>query len=154
MTDLNHNNPKSSSGNDQEEQIGLELQRFCAQFTRSAPEPELLSAYRLANQRVFSQAGGVEYEKQKKILRRAITARRDLEALEYAWRLVRPDNLLTKKIHIFMYLLETSPNHYHEFVNDKKQRTKAFLLLSLHTLRSAVKLCQGYFSLMTLRAGA
>ncbi len=153
MTESIGDSPSLKPRHIQDDELGQELQRFCDQFAHCVPDPELLAAYRCANAKVFAHAAGQEHEEQKIILRKALAAKRDLEALEYAWRLGCHDNILTKKVHIFMYLLETSPDHYNKFVNESKQRTTAYVVLGFQGLRSALKLCKGYISLISLRAG-
>ena len=153
MTEAVRNHKVGTTANGEDGQLELELQQFCRRLAHFAPDFKMREAYRRANALVFAQAAGEEYEAQKKVLRKALAAKRDLEALEYAWRLVRHDNILTKKMHVFLYLLETSPAHYERFVNEKKKRATAYLILGLQVVRSAFKLCRGYFSLITLRVG-
>jgi len=83
--------------------------------------------------------------------RRAITAKTDIEALELAWRFRSPRNLLTQKVHVLVYLVEATPEHYNHFFNDRKRFFYSFILLALHGVRSVYKLFKGILLLKRYR---
>lgn len=80
-------------------------------------------------------------------IRTLILKKADIEAVELAWRFKAPRNILTKKIHILIYLAETNPANFPLFFNTKKRRLVSFILLSGHFIRSAGKLLKGKFLL-------
>jgi hypothetical protein len=80
-------------------------------------------------------------------IRKLVLKKADIEAVELAWRFKTPRNILTKKIHILIYLAETYPANFPLFFNTKKSRFVSFILLSWHFIRSAVKLLKGRFLL-------
>jgi hypothetical protein len=71
----------------------------------------------------------------------------DIEAVEMAWRFKSPRNVLTKKIHILIYLAETTPENFSLFFNTKNRRFFSFILLTAHFMRSVGKFIKGKFLL-------
>ncbi|MCI0470312.1 MAG: hypothetical protein L0Y73_01485 [Candidatus Aminicenantes bacterium] len=80
-------------------------------------------------------------------IRTLVLKKADIEAVELAWRFKEPRNMLTKKIHILVYLAETDPANFPRFFNTKKRRFVSFILLSWHFIRTAGKLMKGKFLL-------
>ena len=67
----------------------------------------------------------------------------DVEAVEFALRRSSPQNILTKKLLILCYLAESRKDYFATFVNEKNLPFRAFVELSLYTLRSLYKLLKG-----------
>jgi hypothetical protein len=86
------------------------------------------------------------------LLRRAIADGADVEALEFALRLSNRRNVLTKKLHVLAFLIESDPRYVGRFLNDSPRRARAFVSLGGHTLRGAWKLVRGRWLLKRLAA--
>ena len=86
-------------------------------------------------------------------IRRLVTARADIEAAELAWRYLSADNPLTRKIHIMLFLAETTPANYSKFFSEKNSRFTALVSLSYHTLRSVLKILKGKYLMKRWRLG-
>lgn len=134
-------------------QLALELNAFCRQMFHFLPDDDLVRRYQKANAVVFSQTRDSEYRNQNHRLTAALRGKRDLEALEYAWRFLDRENILTRKFHVFMFLIETDPKFYPCFVNHKKKRVAAYFILSWLSIRSAWKLFKGIWNILTLKEG-
>ena len=65
-------------------------------------------------------------------LKHIIAQKADFEAIELAWRFKNANNPLTKKIHILMYIAETSPENYEIFLNTKNKQIISLGYLSLY----------------------
>lgn len=76
-----------------------------------------------------------------------VSKKADIEAVEMAWRFKSPRNVLTKKIHILVYLAETTPENFPLFFNTKNRRFFSFIVLAGHFLRSVAKFIKGTFLL-------
>ncbi|MFC2166795.1 hypothetical protein ACFLQZ_02400 [Acidobacteriota bacterium] len=84
-------------------------------------------------------------------MKRTLQRGLDLEALEFALRIIKKKHILVKKIKILVYISESFCAYYSTFVNERPQRGKAFALLSYHLIRSAYKFLKGSFLLLLLR---
>jgi hypothetical protein len=62
-------------------------------------------------------------------IRNLVLKKADIEAVEMAWRFKSPRNVLTKKIHILIYLAETTPENFSLFFNTKNKRFSSFIVL-------------------------
>lgn len=76
-------------------------------------------------------------------IQRVLDQRLDVEAVEMALRRKSPRHLLTQKIHIFLYLVESEPRYYSRFYNDERKRVRSYLILGLLVLQSAFTLLRG-----------
>src|SRR5687768_10946323 len=63
------------------------------------------------------------------LIRRALAHDADLEAMEFALRLSNRRNVLTKKLHILAFLIESDPAYVGRFLNETNTRTRAFVTL-------------------------
>jgi hypothetical protein len=111
---------------------------------RVEPLPELVEAYLKANTIVFR---GADVDRFQRLITAAVDKRGDLEAVEVVLRMKNKSNFLTQKMQILFYLMETRPEYFSLFVNQKQRRFKAYILLGLQTLRSSYKLIKGYLML-------
>ncbi|GBF48836.1 hypothetical protein LPTSP4_03360 [Leptospira ryugenii] len=68
-----------------------------------------------------------------------------VEAIEYYLRRHIPNNLLSKKLHILIYLLESQACYQRFFNNHKQAFLFGFLSLSLYTVRSIFLLIWGKY---------
>jgi hypothetical protein len=80
-------------------------------------------------------------------IRELVLKKADIEAIEMAWRFKSPRNVLTKKIHILLYLAETTPENFPVFINTKNKRFFSFIVLAYHLIRSIGKFLKGIFLL-------
>lgn len=78
-------------------------------------------------------------------LKTIIQKKLDLEAIEFALRFSNKDNLLTKKIHMLIYILESKQKYNDLFLNYEKNFLKGFSLLIFYTLRSIYLLSKGKY---------
>ena len=76
-------------------------------------------------------------------IRKLVTKKADIEAVEMAWRFRSPRNVLSKKIHILIYLAETTPENFPLFFNTKNKRFSSLILLAWHFFRSVIKFIKG-----------
>ena len=84
-------------------------------------------------------------------IRDLILRKADIEAVEMASRFKSPRNVLTKKIHILIYLAETTPENFPVFINTKNKRFFSFIALACHLVRSIGKFIKGIFLLKRYR---
>lgn len=84
-------------------------------------------------------------------IRDLILRKADIEAIEMAWRFKSPRNVLTKKIHVLIYLAETTPENFPVFINSKNKRFFSFIVLACQFVRSIGKFIKGKFLLKRYR---
>lgn len=89
---------------------------------------------------------------QDRVLRQAVSRNADVEALEFAWRLLDRRNVVTRKLHVIAFLIESDPRYVRRFLNDTRSRTRAFLALGAHALRAVWKYVVGRWLLWRLAA--
>ena len=104
------------------------------------PGPKLAASYVQANAIVFR---GADVDRIQKFMIAALKRRYDLEAIESVLRLKRRSNFLTQKIQILFYLMETRPEYFSLFVNQKSSTPAAYILLGIQTLRSLFMMIKG-----------
>jgi len=104
------------------------------------PPQVIIKEYIKANNLLLS-------EEERLKLKEIILEKADIEAIEIASRLKFTNNLLTRKIHILMYLAETIPQNFETFINVKNRRIFAFINLSYNFVRSIYKFVKGKFLL-------
>lgn len=68
----------------------------------------------------------------------------DIEALELAARHLKKLPILTVKIKTMLYLAETQPENYNEYINEENERCHAYILLICAVFRSSYKLAKGF----------
>jgi hypothetical protein len=124
-----------------------ELAREGAWLSRSvfgveAP-PGIPELYARAHRALLGDAHAAAQAPLAEAVRHAVSARLDVEALELALRLRRRSNLLTQKLHLLSYLLETHKDASSRFVNQSRYRVGAWLVLLFHGVRGIVKYGRG-----------
>ncbi len=112
-----------------------EAEYFYMKMFSAVPPLSILEKYRKANLALL--------EEQNEKIKLLVLKKADIEAIEFAWRLKSPTNFLTKKIHILLYLAETTPENFDRFYNLKTRKTKTWFMLFFHSLRTVYKLLKG-----------
>jgi hypothetical protein len=120
--------------------LAREFKYLASLVFRVEPAPELVEAYHKANTIVFR---GADVERIQRLMTAAVDRKGDLEAVEVALRLKDKANFLSQKMQILFYLMETRPEYFPLFVNQRKSTVKAYFLLGFQTLRSLYKLSKG-----------
>jgi hypothetical protein len=80
---------------------------------------------------------------QERLLRQAMTRHADVEALEFALRLSNRRNVVTRKLHVLAFLIESDPRYAPRFLNDTPSRARAYAALAAHALRAVWKYAVG-----------
>ncbi len=75
----------------------------------------------------------------------------DLEALEVACRYTRRLPILSRKVHLMVYMAETLPDYHAEFVNEHTSLAGGVKALVAGALRTGAKLTKGLVLLARLR---
>ncbi len=105
-------------------------------FPGQAPQ-QIIEKYVAANQQLLPGSTGQD------AIAQLVNKKADIEAIEIAWRFHARNNILTKKIHILVYLVETTPEHFHNFVEIRKRRILSYFVMGYHLIRSIYKLIKG-----------
>jgi len=82
-------------------------------------------------------------EQERLKIKEIILKKADIEAIEIASRIKFKNNLLTKKIHILMYLAETIPQNFETFISIKNRRVFSVIDLTYNFVRSIYKYVKG-----------
>ena len=72
-----------------------------------------------------------------------VSKRLDIQAIELCSR--NSSSVLTKKVHLLVYLMEVTPQYYSIFINEKSCRIKAFFILTFSVFQSAWKWTKGHY---------
>ena len=115
-------------------------------FGGDVPE-EIACHYAAAHAHALTKVTDAERE----WMARAVGTRSDLEALEIAVRAFRRNHVLTRKMTLFLYLVEAWPEYYHRFVNEEPRRASAFGALAWHGTRTMLKFFKGWLILTARR---
>jgi hypothetical protein len=107
------------------------------------PPPQLLERYVRANHTLLGEGRTTESSPLAQALRHMVSARLDVEALEFALRLRQRSNLVTQKVHLLSYLIETHAVFSSRYLNDRNRRVRGYVLLALHTIRGFWKYARG-----------
>jgi hypothetical protein len=83
-------------------------------------------------------------------MQRVLAKRIDLEALEVSLRSRQPDHVLCHKFKLLVYIAESFPQYYVDFVNEERRRFEGFYSLALYGLRTVYKYLKGRWLLRTL----
>jgi hypothetical protein len=105
--------------------------------------PEIVDRYVAANKALFARADLADSLPLVKALRAVVATGMDVEALEFALRLRRRRNLVTQKLHILSYLLETHAAYLSLYLNDHRYRLGAYMTLAAHVPRAIWKYLRG-----------
>ncbi len=97
------------------------------------------AAYVSANETLLPNATNASMVSMQLIVRQSM----DVEAIEFALRRRMPENILTKKLLILLYLTESRSDYFSVFVNEQNHSLRAFAELFFHTFRSFYKLLKG-----------
>jgi hypothetical protein len=84
-------------------------------------------------------------------LHQAVREEWDVEALELALRLRNRSNLVTQKVHLLSYLIETQVAGSAAYLNDRSTPVRAYLVLAAHAVRALWKLAWGTVLMKRLR---
>lgn len=84
------------------------------------------------------------------LLRRAMARNADIEGLEFALRLRRRRNVLTRKLHVLAFLIEADQANAPRFVSETPRPWQGRLALAGHGLRAAWKYVIGRWWLRRL----
>jgi hypothetical protein len=87
------------------------------------------------------------------LYRRCVSRVGDLEALEVACRYTRRLPVLCRKLQLMVYLAETLPEHYDDFVNERSSPARGWAALFGGLLRTSWKLGYGLILLARVRHG-
>lgn len=87
-------------------------------------------------------------------LRRAIREHLDVEALELALRLRGRANLVSQKVQVLSYLIESHPGFTDLFLSQRRRRGQAYVVLGLQVARTAWKYVRGRRILRRLEAAS
>jgi nucleoside-diphosphate-sugar epimerase len=135
----------SQRGLESPEALTREVKYFHQYFFHLEPSPSLIKNYIGAHDHYLTNISDSESE----LVRYLIDNTIDVEAVELALRRRHPNNALSRKFHIYVYLLEAEPSFYGYFINSRQTKALAFLRLGFLVLRSIYKLFKGA---MLLRA--
>jgi hypothetical protein len=108
---------------------------FYKKIFSANPSPAIVASYVKANQSLMKNGHG---KVQFLVARRA-----DIEAVEIAWRRLIPDNPLTRKIHILIYLAESTPENFPRFYSFKSRCITTWSLPVIQACRTIYKLIKG-----------
>jgi len=112
-----------------------EAEYFYQKIFSTAPPLSIKEKYREANLALIKE--------QSEKIKLLVFKKADIEAIEYAWRRKSPDNSLTRKIHILIYLAETTRENFDRFYNLKTRKTQTWFMLCLYSLRATYKFLKG-----------
>lgn len=131
--------------NDQDHKIlKNEGEFFYKKIFRRPALPEIIKEYVRANKHLLE-------EEERTSLKKLTSKRADIEAIEIAWRFKHEYNLLTKKIHILLYVSEAVPQNYELFINEKNRKFISFFSISFNFFRSVYKFLKGKILLKRYR---
>ncbi len=111
-----------------------------ALFGRDVPD-EIARHYAAAHGHALTKVSDAE----RAWMARALGS--DLEALEIAVRILRPDPVLTRKMRLLAYVAEAFPGYYGDFVSEEPRRLRTFLALGWHGARTVLKFLKGWLLL-------
>lgn len=104
--------------------------------------PDIVSNYLDAQSYVFCSPLSSE---QENLIIKIVTNKLDIEAIEYFLRLKKNNNILTKKLHILSYLIESNRDYNALFINDKNKFVTGFMVLVYYSFRSCFLLLKGFY---------
>jgi hypothetical protein len=114
---------------------------------RGAPPAALVERFAAASEQLDRRAEPAELARYERWLARVD----DLEALEVACRYTRRLPLLSRKVHLMVYMAETLPEYHREFVNEHTSFAGGVKALFAGAFRTAAKLTKGLILLARLR---
>ncbi|GBE17306.1 hypothetical protein BMS3Abin15_01147 [bacterium BMS3Abin15] len=115
---------------------------YKAIFRKNIPSA-IREHFRIISKEIELRSTDEEIEKCSEIIKKV----RDLEALELTARYLKRFPVLTLKFKIMLYLAETLPENYHEYINEKNGIFSGYLLLIVSVFRSFYKFIKGFFLL-------
>jgi hypothetical protein len=114
---------------------------------RGEPSPALLERYLAASEEMDRRADPGERATCARWLARVD----DVEALEVACRYTRRLPLLSRKVHLMVYMAETLPDYQGEFVSERTSLGAGVTALVVGAFRTALKLAKGLVLIARLR---
>ena len=126
--------------------LEMEARYLHRAFFHRDPASEVVRRYVEANVHCF----GVDASASP-LVKVLVERKLDAEAVEFALRVRGRDNVLTRKIQILCYIVETRADYYADFVNDTACTSKAAVVLILSVPKAAYKFLKG--SLLCWRHG-
>ena len=114
---------------------------------RGEPPALLIERYAAASAQLDQRADTAELA----LYQRWLTRVDDLEALEVACRYTRRLPLLSRKLHLMVYMAETLPDYHAVFVNERTSLAGGVKALVAGALRTGTKLTKGLVLLARLR---
>lgn len=123
------------------EELSKEAEYFL-KFFKKEDGKDIVNLYIDSHNFLFQEN---EIEIQRINIEAIIKYKLDVEAIEFACRVKNKDNLLTKKIHIMIYILESQKQNNHMFLNYENGFLKGFSLLAFFTIRSIYSLVKGKY---------
>jgi hypothetical protein len=118
-----------------------EVKYFHRRVFKSDPEPDTIRRYAAANLLCLSALPS----NRSTLIRKLVSKKIDVEAVEVVWRLRDPRNPLTLKFQILCYLAEVKSRHMPRFVNLKPGFFRGVAHLMLSTTWGLIKLAKGRF---------
>ena len=106
---------------------------------RGEPPASLVERYAAASVQLDGRADPAELALYQRWLARVD----DLEALEVACRYTRRLPILSRKLHLMVYMAETLPDYHAEFVNERTSLAGGVKALVAGAFRTAAKLTKG-----------
>jgi hypothetical protein len=128
-----------------QEELRQECRFLCTSVLKITPCAATLDRYVEAHQILFTQSigEGVSSSPFDSLVSEAIKRGQDIEALEYALRWQQEITVLTKKLHMLLYIIEIHPVHHKLFVNASNSVLKGYVILGYEIVRSLYKLLKG-----------
>jgi hypothetical protein len=131
-----------------QEELRQECRFLCKSVLKLTPSPTALDRYVEAHEIVFAQMTKLPSSRFDSLVSEAVRRRQDIEALEYALRSKQEITILTKKLHLLLYIIETHPVHQTLFVNTRDSVLKGYVVLAYQIIRSSYKLFKGRMMLL------
>lgn len=118
-----------------------EVQYLAHFFFKKEVNDLTVKRYQSANETIFSET--LDLARQQSHVDKLVNAKVDLEAIEYAWRIKNQENILSKKMQILFYLLESNSDFYPTFINPQDSHYKGIFSLITALFTSIYKLLKG-----------
>ena len=121
--------------------LRAEANYFVHVFFNKEVDHKTIERYIGANEEIFTN--DPKFTLQNDFVVKMIKHKADIEALEFAWRTIDKDNVLSKKICIIFYILEAKSAYVPFFVNRHNSFFKGCFILVVSVLCSAYRYLKG-----------
>lgn len=128
-----------------EEKLAHEAEYFHQSLFQKIIPRELCSRYIESHRFIFKQGEEQIRMQELRLVEKIVDHQLDIEAIELVLRRYSPQNLLTQKIHILLYLAENDPKYYSHFYNKCRRHFFSFFILGFYLLQSVFKFLKGKF---------